>query len=110
MKTLVILLSIVLSGCSSLSPIQIMQYNESSDPINRTIDITAMFTYEPVVKNAPLFVANRQVVLARAVLFDKEGQKARCFIMSPRPTGPNDKLSNTLLGHELMHCFGAMHE
>ena len=37
-------------------------------------------------------------------------QKETCTIIMPKPKDFNDKTHLTILGHELMHCFGASHE
>jgi len=37
-------------------------------------------------------------------------QTSTCTIILPKPDNFNDKNKLTILGHELMHCFGANHE
>jgi len=103
MKLILVAICLVLSGCASKT---VRQYHDYTQPNNsNTVTIKTTFTTIPDVECKMKTVHGGDTLGCV-----KQLSSIYCNLVVVRPSNENDTFRNTILGHELMHCFGAKHE
>jgi hypothetical protein len=98
----IICIAILLTGCAN-----IRTYEDYTDVYNPSVSISTvrvMWTDDAAAQCAKVLPGVENVIACA----NKNGPT--CNIIARKPKNFNDHTALMLIGHEVMHCFGAKHE
>ena len=111
-------MAMLVAGCSVPNNVQNSQalvYSTFIEPVREEANVTVAWVASDIVSKVCVSLGVNDGVEPGtydgcAVIKISADGSAQCTIYSTKPKSFNDKPKLQLLGHELMHCFGAKHE